>query len=99
MITVSALLTTMLVSYVLPAIVSVVTKLDASAWFKQGINALLSAITGLFTTAVAIDGTAVLSRDALLLALGSFLVSQAAYITIYASHQANARIMPMSGLG
>lgn len=98
-ITVSALIVTMLVSYVLPALVALTTKLTAGTWLKQFVSGLLAAITGLVVTATQLDGTAVFSKDALLLALGAFVLSQANYISLYRPHAADAKIAPQAGLG
>jgi hypothetical protein len=98
-ITLSALVTTMLVSYILPALVALVTKLQASTWLKQFVNALLSALTGLITTAVTLDGTAVFSQNTLVLALGSFLLSQASYVALYKPYDANSKVAPGVGVG
>jgi hypothetical protein len=96
---VSPLITTLLISNVLPAIVALVTKLNASPWIKQAINALLSAITGMIVTATTITGAAVIGKDSVLLALGSFFASQVSYLALYKTHDANAKIAPSVGLG
>lgn len=97
--TLSTLIVTMLVSYLLPAAVALLTKSGASAGIKQFINALLAAATGLITTATTVDGTAVLSKTAVVLALGAFIASQAAYVSLYRPHAVNAKVAPGVGLG
>ena len=98
-ITVSALLTTMLVSVVLPALVGLLTKVSAPTWVKQVVSAALSAATGLITTATQSDGSAVISKTALTLALISFAASQVAYLSTYKPHDANSKLAPQAGLG
>jgi glucan phosphoethanolaminetransferase (alkaline phosphatase superfamily) len=97
--TTSALTVTMLVSYLLPALVALSTKMTASTWLKQFVSGILSAVTGLVVTATQLDGTAVFSKEALLLTLGSFILSQATYVSVYKSHDANSKIAPSVGLG
>jgi len=97
--TISALLVSLLVSVVIPAAVALLTKLAAAVWLKQGVAAVLAAVTGLLTTATQLDGTAVISKASVVLALGTFLASQAAYLGLYRPHDANAIIAPGVGLG
>jgi hypothetical protein len=97
--TVSALVMTMIISYIIPAITSLLTKLDAESWVKQAVTALLAAINGVVTAAIQIDGSAAISSDALLLALGSFIVAEAAYLSLYKPHNANAKLLPLVGVG
>lgn len=99
MLTLSALVVTMIVSYLIPAVTALLTKANASAWLKQFVTALLAAVNGLVVTATQIDGTAVVSKQALVLALGSFIAAQASYVALYKPHDANAKIAPTKGLG
>lgn len=98
-ITLSAVFVTLLVSFLLPAVVGLITKSSASAWVKQFVTAFLAMVTGLITTATTLDGTAVFSRDMLLLAIGSFILSQANYVTLYKPHAANDKLGPAQGIG
>lgn len=98
-ITTSALVVTMLLSYVIPAITALLTKLEANVWLKQAITGLLAAISGLLTTATTVDGSAVFSSDALVLALGSFVLSQAVYLGLYKPHHLSENLLPEVGLG
>lgn len=99
MLTLSALVVTMIVSYLIPAVTALLTKANASAWLKQFVTAVLAAANGLVVTATQIDGTAVISKQALVLALGSFIAAQASYVGLYKPHAANAKIAPAKGLG
>lgn len=97
--TVSALTVTMIVAYILPAAVALLTKSAASAWVKQFVGALLAAATGVIVTATQLDGQAVISKSAVLLALGPFLSTQAACKGLWEPHSINARLAPGVGLG
>jgi hypothetical protein len=98
-ITLSAVFVTMIVSFFIPAVVALITKSAASAWLKQFVTGLLAAVSGLVTTAMTLDGTAVLSRDMILLTAGAFILAQANYVTLYKPHAANAKIAPEVGIG
>lgn len=97
--TLSALIVTTIVTFLIPAVTALLTKATASTGLKQFVTALLAAINGLVVTATQVDGTAVISKQALILALGSFLAAQAAYVGLYKPHDANAKIAPDKGLG
>lgn len=97
--TLSALVVTMIVSYLIPAITALLTKASASVGVKQFVTALLAALNGVVVTATQIDGTAVISKQAAVLALGSFIAAQASYVGLYKPHDANAKIAPAKGLG
>lgn len=97
--TISATITTLLVSFLIPAVVSLLTKSAASAWVKQFVAALLAAITGVLVAATAIDGSAAIRGPAVLLALGAFIAAQAAYVGVYKPHNVNEAIAPTVGLG
>jgi hypothetical protein len=99
MLTLTPLTATMLVSLVLPIAVGLVTKTSAPPLLKQIVAALASAATGLIATATQIDGTAVLSRQALLLAVISFVAQQATYLGVYKPQDANAKLVPNFGIG
>lgn len=64
---------------VIPILVGVVTKLRAPSWLKAVLHALLSAVAGLVITATALDGVAVISREALVTAFITWITGVAAY--------------------
>lgn len=97
--TISAILVTALVTLFLPAIVSFVTKSSASAGIKQFVTAVLSAVTGLIVTSTQLDGTAVLSKEAALLALSTFITTQATYWGLWKPHAINAKLNSEFGIG
>lgn len=97
--TLSALLVTFLATAVIPVLTGLATKLDASPAVKQLITAVLSAVSGLLTVATQMDGTAVISKEALVLAIGTFILTQATYLGLYRPHHLDARLSPNTGLG
>lgn len=97
--TLSAVMVTMLASFILPALVALSTKLTASTWLKQFVSGILSAVTGVLVTATQLDGTAVISREAIVLSLGAFALSQANYVSVYRPHNLNAKVAPEAGIG
>ena len=96
-ITLSATLTTMLVSFLLPAVVSLLTKVTAHPVLKQFVSGLIAAASGLIVTATGSDGVAVFSKQSLVLAIGAFVLSQANYISLYKPN--NIALAPDKGLG
>lgn len=97
--TLTVLVTTMIVSYAIPALTALITKADASAWLKQFVTAFLAAANVLIVTATQADGTALLTKSTVLLALGSFLAAQASYVGLFKPHAVNAKLAPNVGLG
>lgn len=97
--TLTVMITTLIVSYLIPAATSLITKANASTWLKQFVTALLAAANGVIVTATQLDGTAVISKSAVVLALGSFIAAQAAYVGVYKPHNANGKLAPNSGIG
>jgi hypothetical protein len=97
--TLSALIVTLIGSYLIPAVVALITKSNANTWLKQFVTGLLAAVTALISTATQLDGTALISTSSILLALGSFILAQATYVSVYKPHNVNARTAPMRGLG
>lgn len=97
--TISATITTLLVSFVIPALVALLTKITASSALKQILSALLAAVTGLIVAATTIDGHAEIRGPAVLLALGAFISAQATYVAVYRPHGLNAALAPGVGLG
>lgn len=97
--TLSAFFVLVLTSFLIPLAVGLLTKLQASATVKQVLTLVLSAVTGLVTTATQADGTAVISASSAqyaLLALGVAIVS---YLGVYKPQDANARLAPTVGFG
>jgi len=95
----SAIIVTMVASVIIPAITALLTKATASVGVKQAVTGLLSAVSGLLAVSTQLDGTAVISKPAVVLALGTFLSTQAAYWGLWKPHEVNAKVAPGVGLG
>lgn len=95
----SALMVTMIVSFIVPAVVALLTKSAASVWVKQFVTALLAAVTGVVAVSTQTDGTANISKESIVLALGTFALAQAVYVGAYKPHDINQKIAPGAGLG
>lgn len=77
--TLDALLVSTLLGTVLPILVGLVTKLNAASWVKGVSLLFLSAVTGLISTSTTLDGTAVFSKESLILALIAWVTAVATY--------------------
>lgn len=95
----SALLTTVLVSYAIPIFTGLFTKVNASAGVKQAVTGLLAAINGFLVNATMDDGSAVFTKEALLLASLSFMLSLVSYGQLWKPHDINAKLAPDKGIG
>lgn len=97
--TLSAFFVLVLTSFLIPLATGLVTKLRASATVKQVVTLVLSAVTGLVTTATQADGTAVISATSAQYALLSLAVAVVSYLGVYGPHATNARLAPDRGIG
>lgn len=98
--TLSALVVSGVQSLAIPIITGVLTKLRTYAWIKAAVALALSTGNGLLVTAAyAADGTATVSREALVLALFSFVVQLTSYLGVYAQTPIPKALFPERGLG
>ena len=97
--TLSATLTATIVSVLLPLVTAFITKAAASPSVKQFVTAALSAVAGALVTATQLDGTAVISKQAALLALATFITSSSVYRNLYRPHSLNDNLAPAIGVG
>lgn len=95
----SAILVTLIVTMILPALTALVTKSTASPGIKQFVTALLAAAGGFVVTATQLDGTAVFGKESATLALSTFILAQATYWGFWRPHEINAKVAPGVGLG
>lgn len=98
-ITISAFVVTLIVSYLIPLATALITKVTASTNVKQLVTAVLAAITGFLTTAVAADGTAVFSMQTLLFAIISFSTANIGYVYTFGPRGIGFKIAPTKGIG
>jgi hypothetical protein len=89
---------TVLLSVLIPIVTAAVTKSAAPKLLKGCVSLLMSAIVGLFSTAVTASG-ADFSQQTLFLAAISFVIQLASYLGFYKPVDINNRIAPTKGLG
>lgn len=88
-----------LTAVVLPLLVGLVVKAQASARVKVVANIVLNAVAFVLLNAVNDAGVAVLTWSTLGLFVQQVAIALAAYLGIYKPLDANARLLPDSGLG
>lgn len=96
--TLDPIMTTALISSVLPFATSLVTKAKAHPFLKAVVATVLSALTA-FVVASVQNGSAVISKQAFLLFLGSFLTQGSVYRTLLQPLDINNKIAPALGIG
>ena len=97
--TVSAMLVTIIVTYLQPFATALVTKFKAKTGVKQFVAVLVAAITGCLVSATQLDGTAIVSQESALLFLTILLGGQASYQGLMKSHNINGKMLPKLGVG
>lgn len=98
-ITLSPLAVTAVQGLALPVLVGFVTKKNAPPWVKQAVAALGSGAGALITLSLTADGTALISLDALLLAVIEWAIAVAVYNDVYKPQGLNDSLAPNRGLG
>lgn len=93
----NATLVTFVASVLIPLVTSLVTKLSASPKLKQFITGVLSLATGVLVAGTQLDGTAILSKEALVTAGLTFGMSILVYVGILKPN--NVAVLPDKGLG
>lgn len=94
-----AMLVVVLVSFVIPALTGALTKITAPAWVKQVVTLVLAAANGLITSSAMDDGSAVITKEAALMALLSLAIALTSYLGIYRPNDANGHLLADKGLG
>lgn len=96
---ISAVAVTLIISTILPVLVGLVTKLDASSKLKGGLLLALNATQGLIVASRVSDGGANFTADALILFVAGVAVSLAAYYGFYKPNDVSAKLAPGFGIG
>lgn len=96
---VNAQVVTLALAVVIPFLVSLVTKWTAPAWVKIGANVALSAVAAAVTLSMTTTGTAVLSKQTLVLFGEQFLAALLVYLGVYKPSELGAKILPKLGIG
>lgn len=99
MITINATFVTILIGTLIPILVGLLTKLDASPKVKSIVSIVLNAVQALIVSSVVSDGTAIISKQtAILWGLG-VITSIATYVGIWKPVDAPAKLLPNVGIG
>ena len=95
----SAVAVTLIISTILPVLVGLVTKLDASSKLKGALLLALNAAQGLIIASRVNGGGAHFTADALVLFLAGVAVSLMAYYGFYKPNDVPAKLAPDFGIG
>lgn len=98
-ITVSAMLVTLISGTVIPLVHGLVTKLSASGPVNVIVGMALSAIAGVLGTATVLDGVAIFSSTTLIQAFLAWLAQVAMYARIWKPIGVYDKLLPGQGLG
>lgn len=99
MLTLSAMVTTFVVSTVLPLIIAFVTKRHAPNWVKQVVSIAAAAVTAIITAGTQLDGTAVISKETVILAFTGLVTQITTYLGLYKPNSVSEFTLPGFGLG
>lgn len=98
----SAFMVTLIVSAVIPVLTGLLTKLTTPGWVKGSLTLFLNAVNALVMGGVMADGSAVLTKEAVVTALIGFVVSVSTYNGIYKPANLNSssdgKLFPNRGL-
>lgn len=90
---------TLIVGFLLPVLVGLVTKYNAPNWVKIAVTGFTSIAASLIIANTTDVGTAVLSWDMIATALFQWAVTIVAYLGIYKPLDATKKMLPEQGLG
>lgn len=90
---------TLIAGTLLPLLVGFVTKLGAPPGLKALLLLVLSTASGLLTQAAVNDGVAVISKQAFMLAAGTFIVGVVTHKGLWKPLEVPAKLAPNNGVG
>jgi len=96
---ISAVAVTLIIGTILPVLVGLVTKLDASSKLKGGLLLVLNATQGLIVASQVSDGGASFTVDAVVLFIAGVSVSLMSYYGFYKPNDVPAKLAPGFGVG
>jgi hypothetical protein len=99
MITINAVLVTAITGALIPIAVGLVTHSKASSRFKSLLSVVLNAIQALIVSSVISDGSALISKDTLILWVMGVVTSTATYIGVWKPTELIKVLLPNFGLG
>jgi len=97
--TLDAWLVTALVSFLSPAAVAVLTKINASTAVKRVVGLVVAAVIAYIVESTLSNGTAVLSLGTLVLTIVGVIVQQTSYAQLWRLFGLNQHLFPNFGLG
>ena len=97
--TISALIVTILIGCVIPILVGIITKINASSRLKGALLLVLNLVQGAIIAGTTATGDAVFTADSLVLFAVGVATSLATYYGIYKPADVAAKLVPTFGLG
>jgi hypothetical protein len=88
-----------LTSLLIPLVTGLITKYKLHSFLKFMVNLVVSTIAGLINISLTADGTAVISKTAILTAVYTVAISTLTYLSIYKPLDANSQLAPDVGIG
>jgi hypothetical protein len=95
----SAQSSAVIVGFIIPLLVGLLTKSTASVQVKVTVNIVLSAIVALITNSLTDNGVAIISFQMLSNALLQVAISITTYLGIYKPLNASDKLLPGKGIG
>lgn len=95
----SAVAVTLVLGTIIPVLVGLITKMDASSKLKGALMLVLNAVQGLVIASQTTSGEAVFSVDALILFGAGVAMSLAAYYGLYKPNDVPEKLAPNFGIG
>jgi hypothetical protein len=86
-------------SLLIPFVVGLITKYKLHSFLKFIVNLVVSTAAGLINVGLTADGTAVISKAALVTAAYTVVTSTLMYLSIYKPLDLNASLAPDVGIG
>jgi hypothetical protein len=98
-VTISALIVTVLIGCVIPIVVGLITKLDASSKLKGAFLLVLNLVQGALIAGTTTTGDAVFTKDSLILFAVGVATSLATYYGVYKPADVPTKLAPEFGIG
>jgi hypothetical protein len=98
-VSISAVAVTLVLGTIIPVLVGLITKMDASSKLKGALMIVLNAVQGLVVASQTASGDAVFSVDALILFAAGVAMSLAAYYGLYKPNDVPEKLAPTFGIG
>lgn len=97
--TLSTVAVTLIIGTIIPVLVGLITKMNASSKLKGALMLVLNAAQGLVIASKTANGGAFFSTDALVLFLSGVAISLMAYYGFYKPNDVPSKLAPSFGIG